>query len=65
MQHTQPSIGDLYCTRSGEEVEVIGLGTGGIVIEYTDGRAELLDATAWQQLSPRVMRTTSQQALTG
>lgn len=50
MIDAQPSIGDLYSTRSGEEVEVIGFGTGGIVVEYADGRAELLDTSAWQQL---------------
>ncbi|MGD8999533.1 MAG: hypothetical protein PVF75_03890 [Granulosicoccaceae bacterium] len=65
MQHAQPSIGGLYSTRSGEEVEVIGLGTGGIVVEYADGRVELLDAMAWQQLNPRAMRTSSQQAFAG
>lgn len=60
MQHRQPCIGDLYNTRAGEAIEVIGLGTGGIVIEYADGRAELVDNIRWQQLNPSVIPGTAQ-----
>lgn len=62
MQHRQPCIGDLYNTHTGEAIEVIGVGTGGIVIEYADGRAELVDNVRWQQLNPSILPDTAQDA---
>lgn len=50
MLSTQPRIGDHFSLTSGERIEVIGFGTGGIVIEYLDGRAELIDQPGWQHL---------------
>lgn len=43
-----PAIGDRYVDSTGESFEVIGLGTGGVVVEYFDGRAELIDLQRWQ-----------------
>ncbi len=44
----RPSVGACYLTAEGERVEVIGLGTNGIIIEYEDGRSELVDPESWQ-----------------
>jgi len=54
MLSTQPNIGDYFSLSSGERIEVIGYGTGGIVIEYHDGRAELIDQPGWQRLQPKI-----------
>lgn len=53
MLSTQPSVGDCFSLSSGERIEVIGFGTKGIIIEYLDGRAELLDGPDWQRLRPQ------------
>lgn len=47
--HQLPTIGERYIDSSGESFEVIGLGTGGIVIEYFDGRAKLIDLQSWKE----------------
>ena len=46
--HQLPTVGKRYVDGSGEAFEVIGLGTGGIVIEYLDGRAKLIDLQSWR-----------------
>lgn len=59
MLSTQPSIGALFSLTSGEQIEVISYGTGGIVIEYRDGRAELIDQPGWQHLQSQIDHTAS------
>ena len=54
MQSVQQSVGDSFSLANGEHFEVIGCGTQGIVIEYNDGRAELLDQPAWQRMQARL-----------
>lgn len=54
MQSVQPSVGDYFSLANGEHFEVIGCGTRGIIIEYNDGRAELLDQPAWQRMQARL-----------
>lgn len=44
----QPVIGTRYNIAPGEHMEVIAIGTRGIVVEYTDGRVELVDGEHWQ-----------------
>jgi hypothetical protein len=46
-----PSIDKKYKTKRGEDIIVIGHGTRGIVIEYTDGRVELVSQQDWAQLA--------------
>lgn len=48
MGSIRPVIGARYVAGSGESVEVIAYGTGGIVVEYQDGRVELVDTECWQ-----------------
>jgi hypothetical protein len=43
-----PIVGGRYSTQYGEYVEVIGFGTGGVVVEYRDGSAKLVDPQTWQ-----------------
>lgn len=45
-----PAIDSRYTTSMGESFVVIGLGTHGIVIEYRDGRVELVSRDAWRRL---------------
>lgn len=54
MQSVQPCVGDYFSLANGERVEIIGCGTGGVVIEYNDGRAELLDQPAWQRMQAQL-----------
>ncbi len=54
MPSVQPSVGDCFSLASGERVEIIGCGTKGVVIEYNDGRAELLDQPAWQRMQAQL-----------
>jgi len=42
----KPSIDNNY-TVKGECLTVIGSGTNGIVVEYTDGRVELISKESW------------------
>ncbi len=41
-----PSIDNHY-TVKGEDLTVIGSGTNGIVVEYHDGRVELIPKESW------------------
>jgi len=45
-----PLIGSRYTTELGDAFEIIGLGTQGIIVEYIDGRAELIDHQTWERL---------------
>jgi len=45
-----PIIGSRYTNDSGDAFEVIGMGTQGIIVEYIDGRAELIDHQTWDRL---------------
>ena len=60
MLSAQPSVGDYFSLSSGERIEVIGYGTGGIVIEYHDGRAELIDQPGWQRMQPQIENSVSE-----
>lgn len=48
MASQQPVVGSRYDIAPGEHMEVIAVGTRGIVVEYTDGRVELVDGEHWQ-----------------
>ena len=48
MAGQQPVVGTRYDIAPGEHMEVIAIGTRGIVVEYTDGRVELVDEEHWQ-----------------
>jgi len=50
MGSIRPVIGTHYDTGSGSSAEVIAVGTRGIVVEYNDGRVELIDNDNWQVL---------------
>ena len=50
MGSMRPIVGTHYDTQPGETIEVIAVGTRGIVVEYIDGRVELLDLDCWQNL---------------
>ena len=50
MGSIRPTVGSHYDTQPGETIEVIAVGTNGIVVEYTDGRVELLAPDCWQSL---------------
>jgi hypothetical protein len=50
MKLISPVIGSCFTSDQGESFEVIGRGTGGVVVEYADGRAELIDLQTWQTL---------------
>ena len=50
MGSIRPVVGTHYDTQQGETIEVIAVGTRGIVVEYIDGRVELLDLDFWQTL---------------
>ena len=45
---SRPMVGARYKISPGEHMEVIAIGTRGIVVEYTDGRVELVDGNHWQ-----------------
>jgi len=50
MQHTQPKIGQWYKDITGKSFEVISYGTAGVVIEYDNGQAELIEQNRWDSL---------------
>jgi len=50
MQRTQPKIGLWYREQDGASFEVISLGTKGVIVEYDDGHAELIDQGRWDSL---------------
>jgi len=47
---TAPVVGELYATRQGETFQVIAYGTRGVIVEFTDGSAELMDQDTWEAL---------------
>jgi len=53
MGSIRPVIGTHYETGKGLSAEVIAIGTRGIVVEYKDGRVELIDTENWQVLQQR------------
>jgi hypothetical protein len=62
MNRYSPSVGSRFVDAGGQSFEVIGTGTGGIVIEYSDGRAELIDQHSWESLqaNPELNRSSIQ-----
>lgn len=50
MQNLSPAVDGRYTTSQGESFVVIGLGTKGIVVEYHDGRVELIPRDRWGHL---------------
>lgn len=50
MGSMKPIVGTHYDTKPGESMQVIAVGTRGIVVEYIDGRVELLDMDCWHSL---------------
>lgn len=52
METLSPPAFDLaYQTFDGQHFFVIGVGTQGIIIEYHDGRVELVPQVHWQNLA--------------
>jgi hypothetical protein len=43
-------VGMWYSNEDGLSLKVIGTGTRGIVVEYIDGSAELIDRQTWNDL---------------
>ncbi|MDH5544051.1 MAG: hypothetical protein OEZ43_00570 [Gammaproteobacteria bacterium] len=46
----RPDINSQYTSPEGEQVTVIGTGTNGIVVEFQDGRVQLLATPEWESL---------------
>ena len=46
-----PSVDAQFINHQGDKFVVIGRGTGGIVIEYGDGRVELISPQRWQAMN--------------
>jgi hypothetical protein len=44
------AVGSWYTNEDGLSLKVIGMGTKGVVVEYVDGSAELIDRTTWRDL---------------
>ncbi len=43
-------VGRWYANEDGLSLRIIGTGTGGVVVEYVDGSAELIDRQTWRDL---------------
>jgi len=48
------AVGSWYTNEDGLSLKVIGTGTRGVVVEYVDGSAELIDRTTWQDLDMEI-----------
>ena len=48
MGSIHPIIGGRYRTSSTTTAEVIAIGTRGVVVEFPDGRVQLINITEWQ-----------------
>ena len=48
------AVGNWYTNEDGLSLKVIGTGTKGVVVEYVDGSAELIDRTTWQDLDMEI-----------
>lgn len=48
--HPHPAIDSHYKNTQGEQFFVIGSGTGGIIVQYYDGRVEMINRDTWTQL---------------
>lgn len=59
MGSNKPIVGAHYDTKPGESLEVIAVGTQGVVVEYIDGRVELIDSACWHSLQQHVHLTTA------
>ena len=55
----RPDINGQYTNPEGEQFTVIGTGTNGIIIEFQDGRVQLLAAPEWESLG--IQRSAEQQ----
>lgn len=49
-EDAEPRVGDWYINEDGLSLKVIGNGTHGVVVEYIDGSAELIDRQTWIDL---------------
>ena len=49
-----PAVGSWYANEDGLSLKVIGTGTRGVVVEYVDGSAELIDRTTWHDLDMEI-----------
>ena len=45
-----PVVGEHYATLQGDKLLVIGFGTNGVIVEYLDGSAELMDQHTFESL---------------
>lgn len=48
--HSLPSINAEFRNKHGDVFTVIGRGTQGIIIEYSDGRVELVSSEKWHDM---------------
>lgn len=47
-----PSVDTKFKNKQGDTFMVIGRGTQGIIVEYSNGRVELLSTTKWNEMEP-------------
>lgn len=52
-----PTVDSQFKNKSGDVFVVIGRGTRGIVIEYLDGRVELVSPSKWGSMNSACFRT--------
>ncbi|MDH5228743.1 MAG: hypothetical protein OEZ58_13565 [Gammaproteobacteria bacterium] len=50
-----PNIDAYYTNSQGEAFMVIGRGTRGIIIEYSDGRVELVSMERWRKMTVNIL----------
>lgn len=51
--HSLPVVDSKFITAKGETFVVIGRGTQGVIIEYVDGRVELLSLSQWANMTQK------------
>ncbi|WP_126456931.1 hypothetical protein [Sulfuriflexus mobilis] len=56
MVRPAPAIGTRYDIAPDDHMEVIAIGTRGIVVEYSDGRVELVAGEHWPLRQREVLR---------
>jgi len=52
-----PNVDTQFKNRSGDMFVVIGRGTKGIIIEFIDGRVELISASKWGRMNSELLVT--------
>jgi len=55
--HDLPIVDSCFTTSQGETFVVIGRGTQGVIVEYIDGRVELLSLSQWANIAQDPLTT--------